>query len=204
METFQPLTSQTSAWIEWNLNNSNSLKTVQIKVRLFSWATLALNTPSAEKQTISYWRCYKQAKPNVCPGTVRQKEEIYLNKWRNSGSGAPRFHLFRGHVTENMCEPTTTAKVGIVASTGKQKHLAWIYINSLICLIKKVFKPPWHWGCWLTKKWTRLARRDFVTTNVCCMKHGMTLKMPILIFMIWWKYVAVSIPINDFSKIFLF
>ena len=96
----------------------------------------------SRKTTTSYWRCYKQAKPNVCPGTVRQKGEIYLNTWRNSGSGAPRFHLFRGHVTENMCEPTTTAKVGIVASTGKQKHLAQIYINSLICFIEKVFKPP--------------------------------------------------------------
>ena len=79
-------------------------------------------TLSRKIKTTSYWRCYKQA--NVCPGTVRQKGEIYLNTWRNSGSGAPRFHLFRGHVTENMCEPTTTAKVGMVASTGKQKHRA--------------------------------------------------------------------------------
>ena len=96
-------------------NRSNKGKAVLLSYIGFKY------TLSRKTKTTSYWRCYKQAKPNVCHGIVWQKGEIYLNTWRNSGSGAPRFHLFRGHVTENMCEPTTTAKVGIVASTGKQK-----------------------------------------------------------------------------------
>ena len=84
-------------------NGSNKGKAVLLSNIGFKY------TLSRKTKTTSYWRCYKQAKPNVCPGTVRQKGEIYLNTWRNSGSGAPRFHLFHGHVTEyvrtnNDCE----------------------------------------------------------------------------------------------------
>ena len=45
-----------------------------------------------------------------------------LNTWRNNGSRASHFHLFHGPVIENMCVPTTTAKVGTFASIRKRSE----------------------------------------------------------------------------------
>ena len=64
-------------------NDSNEGKAVLLSNIGFKY------TLSRKTKTTSYWRCYKQAKPNVCPGTVRQKGEIYLTGNDHNNYPAP-------------------------------------------------------------------------------------------------------------------